>query len=66
LEYLANLNAEIGLGNCGKTNNRKEKVLAIGKKLYDRNGGKNCGQVRYSLFAMLKSQSSIYHSSSKL
>jgi len=36
---------EPGLGNCGWTNNRNEKVLAIGKRLYDRNGGKNCGQM---------------------
>jgi len=35
---------EPGLGNCGWRNNRKQKVLAISKKLYDRNHGSNCGQ----------------------
>ncbi|KAF9561092.1 hypothetical protein CPC08DRAFT_707664 [Agrocybe pediades] len=33
-----------GLGNCGITNNANDPVLAIGKGLYDRNGGSNCGQ----------------------
>ncbi|KAF8968964.1 expansin family protein [Flammula alnicola] len=33
-----------GLGNCGKVNNNNDLILAIGKGLYDRNGGGNCGQ----------------------
>ena len=35
----------LGLGNCGQSDNDNDLVLAIGKGLYDRNGGKNCGQV---------------------
>jgi len=33
-----------GLGNCGKWNTSKDLILAIGKGLYDRNGGSNCDQ----------------------
>ncbi|PPR05919.1 hypothetical protein CVT26_008813 [Gymnopilus dilepis] len=33
-----------GLGNCGDDNNSSELVLAIGKSLYDQNGGGNCNQ----------------------
>ena len=35
----------LGLGNCGKRNGDGDLVLAIGKGLYDRNGGSNCDQV---------------------
>ncbi|KAJ3533531.1 hypothetical protein NMY22_g7297 [Coprinellus aureogranulatus] len=34
----------VGLGNCGKVSKDSEPVVAIGKKLYDQNGGSNCGQ----------------------
>ncbi|CAA7270522.1 unnamed protein product [Cyclocybe aegerita] len=33
-----------GLGNCGKWNNDNDFVVAIGKRLYDRNRGSNCDQ----------------------
>jgi hypothetical protein len=33
-----------GKGNCGKTNRDGDLIVAIGKKLYDRNGGSNCDQ----------------------
>ncbi|KDR82366.1 hypothetical protein GALMADRAFT_133997 [Galerina marginata CBS 339.88] len=33
-----------GLGNCGKVNTSQDLILAIGKQLYDRNGGGNCDQ----------------------
>ncbi|KIM35926.1 hypothetical protein M413DRAFT_325213 [Hebeloma cylindrosporum] len=33
-----------GMGNCGKRNGDNDLILAIGKKLYDRNGGSNCDQ----------------------
>ncbi|PPQ86326.1 hypothetical protein CVT25_005627 [Psilocybe cyanescens] len=33
-----------GLGNCGNVNTSNDLILAIGKGLYDRNGGGNCGQ----------------------
>ena len=34
-----------GMGNCGKYNGDGDPILAIGKRLYDRNGGSNCDQV---------------------
>ncbi|KAJ3514472.1 hypothetical protein NLJ89_g2363 [Agrocybe chaxingu] len=33
-----------GLGNCGKWNNASDLIVAIGKRLYDRNKGSNCDQ----------------------
>ncbi|KAF8817207.1 hypothetical protein BYT27DRAFT_7205070 [Phlegmacium glaucopus] len=36
-----------GLGNCGLWNNNNDPILAIGKGLYDSNGGSNCGQWVY-------------------
>ncbi|KAF8904119.1 RlpA-like double-psi beta-barrel-protein domain-containing protein-containing protein [Gymnopilus junonius] len=33
-----------GLGNCGDWNTSSDLILAIGKGLYDRNGGGNCNQ----------------------
>jgi hypothetical protein len=35
----------LGMGNCGQWNGDGDLILAIGKNLYDRNGGGNCGQV---------------------
>lgn len=35
-----------GLGNCGEWNTDSDTIVAIGKALYDRNGGGNCNQVR--------------------
>ncbi|TFK39040.1 expansin family protein [Crucibulum laeve] len=34
----------VGLGNCGKWNVDTDLIVAIGKGLYDRNGGSNCDQ----------------------
>ncbi|KAF9005436.1 Non-catalytic module family EXPN protein, partial [Cyathus striatus] len=33
-----------GLGNCGQVNTQSDLIVAIGKGLYDRNGGSNCDQ----------------------
>jgi hypothetical protein len=33
-----------GLGNCGQYNRDSDLIVAIGKGLYDRNGGSNCDQ----------------------
>jgi len=33
-----------GLGNCGEWNTNSDLIVAIGKALYDRNGGGNCNQ----------------------
>ena len=41
----------LGLGNCGQRNGDGDLILAIGKSLYDRNGGSNCNQVS-PLFTM--------------
>ena len=35
----------LGLGNCGQQDGDGDLILAIGKSLYDRNGGSNCDQV---------------------
>jgi len=34
----------LGKGNCGKFNTDNDFIVAIGKGLYDRNGGSNCDQ----------------------
>ncbi|KAG7575390.1 hypothetical protein FFLO_00380 [Filobasidium floriforme] len=34
----------VGLGNCGWNSVDSDMVVAIGKGLYDRNNGNNCGQ----------------------
>jgi len=51
-----------GLGNCGVVNNSNDPILAIGKGLYDRNKGGNCGQARFpprlSIFNLLTACSS--------
>ncbi|KAF9267294.1 hypothetical protein L218DRAFT_679657 [Marasmius fiardii PR-910] len=33
-----------GLGNCGNRNKASDPIVAIGLDLYNRNGGRNCGQ----------------------
>ena len=40
----------LGKGNCGKVNTDADFIVAIGKGLYDRNGGSNCDQVSSLLF----------------
>jgi hypothetical protein len=39
------------MGNCGKFNGDGDLILAIGKGLYDRNGGSNCNQASPLTFA---------------
>ncbi|KAJ8080418.1 hypothetical protein PM082_017251 [Marasmius tenuissimus] len=33
-----------GMGNCGKRNTDNDPIVAIGRNLYNRNGGGNCDQ----------------------
>lgn len=47
--WTGGLTLVLGLGNCGWTNSASDNIIAISKGLYDRNGGSNCGQVKFHL-----------------
>lgn len=60
------INFGLGLGNCGFEDNNNSLVLAIGKGLYDRNGGNNCNQVTFIQPFLLHSSLIFFYSGSVL
>ena len=43
------INFILGMGNCGWESSASDSIVAIGKGLYDRTGGKYCGHVNFHL-----------------